>query len=576
VPKSNPTQFPLPDAATLLGALCRALNVSLPKKRKESGQKYLTGTRRLPASTREPLLASLVDARYLPARADKETVELISRGLASAIAAWDRLIGHETGHPFDDDVERIATRYLRLAAIDFAIRAAALDVLLDVPASPPALDSSSAVPDWARAGGLRAKLRALPNALGTTRAKFAARGEPSSKRFDEVFDGRNRSSISKLTQFATTAAKLDKTQAPAETWRVHLLWDFALDAICNKLESRVQRESIKEIAAGFRRIRSTTRRHLRAKYNLADAQARDVLGHFVVEGAKAPDSAFFDKLVREEARWKEMASALAALASGSVPESDRELSQHTAWARSLRACRANWLLCEVSERIALDTESMPLDAAERLANALQPDAAPNKAEALREHPEAMLWASRLVVEQAFLRGILESVLPMVAAFAHALRHPAMYYDAAIIHASAGRIDDALHYVGAIGTAEPFATLAQPLAALLHAMSGAYEDALRDVDALSDHDQTLAFASGVALRGLGRPQDALRVFEEILGDTPKHALALEEATKCCDDLARSARGGDKARWTTRANRYAKAAAQWGRQVGATHRDRLPQR
>jgi tetratricopeptide (TPR) repeat protein len=522
------------------------------------------------------LISVFVDAGYLSTRADKETIVLMARGLASAITAWDRVVGHASGLLHHQDFKSVAARYLRLAAIDFAIRAAALDLLLAFPSPPSILDdSSSAVPAWARSGGVRKKLRELPKSLGRTRAAL-----PSSKRFDEVFDGRNRASIAKLQQFAAIVAALDKTRAPTASWRLHLLWASALDALCNKLEKAVEREVIEEIAAGFRRIRSTTRDHLReAQVNALDqARTRDALTQIVVAGAKAPDSGLFDKLVRAEARWNETANAVAALSNGSVPDDDvnRELTQRAAWARAVRACRADWLLSEVSERFSggpVPVDGLSIDITQRLVNALRSDAAPDELfKVVSEHPESMLWASRVAVQRAFIRGKFETVLPMVSAFAEAVREPAMYYEAAIIHASAGRIDSALTYLAATGTTEPFATLAQPLAAVLRALSGEHKAALQELDTLGDEDRSLAYARGVALRGLGRARDALRVFEGILADVPKHALALEEATKCCDELAASTHGAAQARWTTRGNRHAKVAAQLGRPVGLTRRDR----
>jgi len=81
--------------------------------------------------------------------------------------------------------------------------------------------------------------------------------------------------------------------------------------------------------------------------------------------------------------------------------------------------------------------------------------------------------------------------------------------------------------------------------------------------------------GVALRGIGRVADALRVFEDAIKETPTKALAWEQAARCCDELAAAARGKLRARWTTRANRYAKLALRFGRPIEPT-RDRRKQR
>jgi hypothetical protein len=104
---------------------------------------------------------------------------------------------------------------------------------------------------------------------------------------------------------------------------------------------------------------------------------------------------------------------------------------------------------------------------------------------------------------------------------------------------AGRIDDAARYLQQIVTVEPYTAIARPLLGMVYALAGRHADALKQLDAPDGQD--IAYVRGVALRGIGRVADALRVFEDLSKETPTHALACEQAARCCDELAAAARG-----------------------------------
>ena len=259
MPKSKSQPFKLPDAANLLGTLLHSLKVPLPTRRRESVRKYLRGARPLGEGMLDAVIQSVVKAGYIPnvgIGADGiEPTALVTHSLAHAVVSWDRFVGHVSPLLVDADGKTTATRCLRLAALDFAIRAAAFDVLSGVSDPSACLDDREAdVPSWARDGGLRGMLRALPRSLGTTRAKLSP-----TKRFDDMLDGRGRPSLTKISQFAARVAKHDKGRTSTEALQLRLLWAFALDVVCNQIAKVVGRDVVEDIARAFRRVRSNAR-----------------------------------------------------------------------------------------------------------------------------------------------------------------------------------------------------------------------------------------------------------------------------------------------------------------------------
>jgi hypothetical protein len=535
--------------------------LSLPKQRRESARKFLRGKRPIGDGLLPALARAVVADGFLPEGAD----DLVTRGLSFAITNWNHVVGNARATS-GETLASAAARFIRLAAIDFAIRAAALDVLAATSAPPLALDDGAPVPAWARARGVRSLLRALPRSLGITRASLSPRN-----RFDEIFDGRNRPSNAKLRQFCSAIEEHDAHPG----WQPHILWAFALDALCNQLATIIGRDTVEDIGSAFRRVRTNTRAILlEVRRQPADAaQLHAAFARLAIAGAHAPRSdGLIDILVRGEAHLDEALAAVASPSRANTP-SPEELSRRAAWATDVRAARADWLLAQLDlvARAIVPSENISLETGRRIAHALRAGADPGELAAACNEPAAMLWMARVVIQQAFVRGDFEHVLPMIARFAEVAREPALYFETAIVHAAAGRLDEVLHYVDVIGDAEPFATAARPLAAFARAMSGR-ADALQQLDALDETDPIFDYARGVALRGRGRTKEAVAVFENILADDPSHALAHAQAAQCCDELADLSRDKARARWRTRANRHARIAAHLGLSIGRTRRER----
>lgn len=246
--------FTLPDAAQILGVVWRALDLQFPKRRAQSGRKLLSGDRPGNDETRTGVLRDMarafVDAGYVHV-VDGEgvrdrAVEEIARSLAHASAHWDQFVGvrRALARPVD---EADVLRYVRLAAIDIALRTAAFDLLFGWWPPPPARGMTfNDTPIWARKDGVRTWLRALPKALGVTREEL----HPGKTKDDWCYR-ETRPSMTSLAAFAASLGAFDD----AQHWRMYLAWAFALDALCDELAELVGREAVEDLATTFWRIR---------------------------------------------------------------------------------------------------------------------------------------------------------------------------------------------------------------------------------------------------------------------------------------------------------------------------------
>ncbi|HEX3764738.1 MAG TPA: tetratricopeptide repeat protein, partial [Kofleriaceae bacterium] len=558
VPKNESPPLALPDAAKLLGTLLRALNVSPPRRRRESIRKYLRGARPVGGGMLDAVIDAVIGAGYVADADGVDASALVKHSLNHAVVSWDRLIGHVNPAISRAEVRTaLVARFLRLAALDFAVRASAFDALTGTPRVPACLDDPE-VPTWAHSDGLRPLLRSLPKLLGMTRSKLSPQ-----KRFDDLLDGRGRPSLVKIKQFAAAIARHDR-QTPLEVWRRWLLWAFALESLCNEVAAVIGRDAVEDIASAFRRLRS----HLR---QILLEQGRNAAWIYLfIVGARTPGiEPLIEQLVRMEVNHDEVVSALSRTADVSIePSFWDQVTKRVAWGTDLRACHAEWILAAFPVLLGLGepvpADDLPSGFARRLLHATRADADPAEfAQISLEHPATFLWAARTVVQRSFLAGHFEPALMIVAKVADALRRPESYLEAAIVYVAAGRIEDAARYLQQIVTVEPYTAIARPLLGMVYALAGRHVDALEQLDAPDGQDIT--YVRGVALLGIGRVADALRLFEDVIKETPTNALAWEQAARCCDELAAAARGKQRARWTTRANRYAKLALRFGRSI-----------
>lgn len=556
--------FPLPDAARVLRTLWNSLSVELPRGTRESMRKQLNGNRPLGDATLRPMLRVVAEAGYLPCNGEALLL-LLERGLATAVAEWDHLVGHVRAFSSSLDSGEYAKRYLRFAAIDFAIRVAALDVLLAAPPAPQALsDGGTSIPAWGRPNGVRDLLRGLPKRLGTTRSALI--GKP----FDELLEGRNRPSIEKVAAFAKRVAAHTNSGAPEPVHRLHLAWLFALDSLCAELAGILGRDAVEDTASGFRRLRAQVMQVLRAaSIRMGDDKEqslRECLEQLVIHGAKANVN-LIDRLVRDEAQLDQVLAYLRNSATN-VGEQARHGLPRSTWEADIRACHSPWILPALfgfTSGALPPMEDVPVETLVRIVQVMADASNPRAlVELCAAEPAAFYCVARMVVQQSFVRGNFETVLPIVRLFASHVPTPESYLEAAIVHVAAGRSEDALRLLAEVERDGRLAAIAAPLIAVTQSLSGAHVEALSRLEGLGS-DDTLEYARGVSLRGVGRIEDALAIFAALLQKQPGHVLASEQAALCCYDLADASHGATRASWSVEGNRHAKKARQGGRVV-----------
>lgn len=525
-PTMSEQRFPLPESPVILDAVWRALDLELPRSRKPNGRRFLKGERPLSDAARAALLRAMVrtfiEAGYVPVSKQHrfDPVELLTSAIEVWIHRWDHLVGHARALETSTSASA-ALRYLRLATVDVAIRCAAFDELfgrlLD--------EDPAAIPTWAHEGGAGAYLKTLPGTLGVTRERIHA-----GKTKDDWFDGRSRPSSQSVEGFARSLAKHDKTKPSDVVWLLELRWLFALSHVSDDVAQIVGRDATLDMASAFRRMRSQARNVLAS----VTSQHRDAgLAEIVVLGARAGCAGpLVDALVSSEALT------------------------HFSWALDLRASRADWLLSELSTWMPREPEEpvgIPTDLLARLVVLMAPGRESELVDACFEHPPAVGWFIRLLVRQAFIRGRFESVAPLIGTIADATQATQLRLEASLVHLAAGNFDEALRHLQCIPEVAMEKDAAASAIAMIQAFAGKPLDAAAHFESVVARPPAFDFAYGLALGGAERTTEALAVFERVIERVPGHALALEQAARCCYLLGR----------TTEANRYSKRASRLGR-------------
>ena len=531
--------FTLPDAAQILGAVWRALDLQFPKRRAQSGRKLLRGDRPGSDETRTGVLRDMarafvdagyvhvVDGEYEGVRYRDRAVEEIAQSLAHAIAHWDQFVGirRALARPVD---EADVLRYVRLAAIDIALRTAAFDLSFGWWPPPEARGMMFDRPIWAREGGVRAWLRALPKALGATREDL----HPG-KTKDDWFYREARPSIASIAAFAASLAAFDG----AAHWRMYLAWAFALDALCDELAALVGREAVEELAAMFWRIRC-------------------LVWQIVAGVDPVHRSALLEPIVRAGAHCEAahlLIDRIATLDGIAVINGGALDYRAAALGMALRACEGMWIFGEVFPHALVPPEApdVPEEVGRQLLAAMAPGADPEAfILAARSHPASLVWALRLMVQRAMLDGSFAQVAPAVANFADALGDAELQLDAVMLYLFAGNFVEARRRLEALPGPQ-----AETLGVILTLVDGPASEAIPILASLAADDHSLCFPLATALAESGRHADALELARHVLDDEPGNALALALAARCAWALGETHAG----------NAYAKRAARLGHPV-----------
>jgi tetratricopeptide (TPR) repeat protein len=476
-------------------------------------------------------------------------VELLAAAADHMIAGWDHVVGRvrATGEP--GSLTDAAIRYLGVASLDFAIRVAAVEALVGCPASPAALSDDATVPIWARAGAVREHLRAIPAALGTSWERIYATSATSKAKDEWLYRG-SRPSLESLKDLARRLAALERSATPAHAWHLFLAWGFALESLSDALAAVIGRSAMEDIAARVHRTRMCARAYL-----ASEPRKTPELHELIILGAHAPGAhLLIEQLVSGERQATVQAieryvhgEALSVLAEGA------DVRRHQ-WVRDLRACRADWGLCQLAAIVARDLiapEGVPPEMLLPMAKTLAAGNMHAFMAVCNQHPAAMLWALRTVVQQALIRGLrdeLVTLLPMITKLAEVLDKPEWHLDAGLLCMAAGDYARALRHFERVARLPRMAPAVSAMIASLKVLTGSPAEAIETLEAVRGQNLWLDYLRGIALRDLGRVADALGAFEQILAVEPGHLGALEQAALCAYALHHRVVG----------NRYARSA------------------
>jgi len=558
----------------MLGALWRALGLSLPPNRQETGRKFLSGQRPLDGDARTGLLRAMADAfvraGYVGSLGEEKArvvVDLLAAAADHMIASWDHVVGRVRAAGEPASVADAAIRFLRVASLDVAIRVAAVEALVGCPAPPAALSDDATVPIWVRAGEVREQLRTLPAALGTSWERIYATGATSKAKDEWLYRG-SRPSLASLKDLARRLAVHDRSAAPAHAWHFSLAWRFALESLTDALAAVIGRSAMEDIGAEFRRTRkgahaqlASERRKTPELHELIISGAHALGAHLLIEQLAKSDRQALVQAVERYVHGEEL-SVLGEAAD----------IRRRQWVRDLRGCRADWALRQFVASITPDRvapERVPLEMLLSMVTALAAGDLHALTTVCEQHPAARLWILRASVQEALIRGLyplLAVLLPTISQVAEILNSPEWHHDAGLLSMVVGDYARALRHFEQVALVPQWAPVASAMVAGLKVLTGSPADAIETLEAVRGQNLWLDYLRGIALRDLGRVVDALGAFEEILAVEPGHLHALEQAALCAYALHRRVVG----------NRYARSARRLGSLVCAVPRPAHPRR
>jgi hypothetical protein len=162
--------------------------------------------------------------------------------------------------------------------------------------------------------------------------------------------------------------------------------------------------------------------------------------------------------------------ALSVLAEGA------DVRRHQ-WVRDLRACRADWGLCQLAAIVARDLiapEGVPPEMLLPMAKTLAAGNMQAFMALCNQHPAAMLWALRTVAQQALIRGLrdeLVALLPMITKLAEALDKLEWHLDAGLLCMAAGDYARALQHFEQVARLPRMAPAVSAMIASLKVLTG---------------------------------------------------------------------------------------------------------
>lgn len=544
----------IPTSGVVLACIVDHFQLKLPDGTARTAREYFAGRRRIiKDKTRIKIFRAvgkaLVRQGYVPEFAELEskqkitTADALASSLAHCAEHWDQLAGRlQSEGLHDGPLGGVAVACLRLAVVDFAVRAAAgmrlaygrpeectcdLCVFGDV-----------VRPKWPHAGGQRSTVKAIVEQVGAASLEeFASQLGFADGTIDGWVKPANpsRPKEEALEALATALARLDPDDEDArESWLLGFRWRFALAAIAEKLSPVIGRPNVIDLGWGLERCFFFV-----AEFFRRSGLGEDVFpGRMLITltmGVHDPGAEHILNALRKQ-------------------EADED------WLRACRTAGNDWFIAVLSK---LSGERSKERVAGTLADeqGLAPVEASLVAEVL-ERSDGLLPPSLVttaLAKSTVMAGLAHTALKSgdLAAAATYLEgasaedplRPELHQDLGAVLGLLGRHDEGLTSCRRAIELRP--GWPPPLIQVGILLLDAGRDAealehLEDVAPALPWTITLGHTLGVArLRAL-RYRQATEALERVLQEEPEHALALDALAHCCLKLRKWKRGRELAK------------------------------
>ena len=543
----------IPYSGQIIAAVLQAFDIEIASPNPRTVRRYLSGASLNPHNESELFLSigqALVDKGIVPVPGQLEKISLsmplfLMFIVARSAVQWDALVAKLQSQASPDiDLKTLAAGFLRLVMVDLALRGFALLRLCRI-APPPA-----ETPVWAYPNGGGMYLRRLLEESGITRKQLAARMEVSDNSVDNWCDGLAKPNSANLA--------LIGNQLPAASGS-YLLLHFALAEISDNLATVIGRDTVIELAAALCRFIS-------------------MLTQIVNEVELPPIEKDFDAELRTFFMGSGYANAIPLLQALAADEDD------PAWKADIKTAVGPWewkfdtLAVEASGHhhsagLAQDLWAVPSLSAEQavIEEAAEKAITAEMAASYAQSPEEAVarWGWRAITR------VLDSYIAIRRNLVE--QHPLSANTHQQLGACLGKMaelsgDRKLLEEGIAECKIAAAILPGwdvPLVepAIMLGNVGLYDRALEELTlarkSLTQETPHFLYCHGYVLMCLGRYQEALEAFEQVLAAAPNYAIALNDAACCAFELGDRTKGQRYAKQADRAGHgYAYLKWRWG--------------
>ena len=535
-------QSRLPYSGPIIAALLQAFDLEITSPDPRTVRRYLSGKSITEDNEADFFLSlgeKLVEQGVVPVPVVFEyhgvsTDKVTGVAFARAARKWDQLVATLQSHSTPNlDLQNAVAGFLRVVIVDLAIRVFAVVRLCKT--SPPSEKS----PSWAAESGGGLLLRRLLADSGLTRRQLAEEMGVSDTSVDNWCDGQSKPSRKNISLLG--ACLSHRTASQSSFFEQQLQLQFGLAEISDRLATLIGRNAVIDLASAlYELVRLMTADANRVSRPPLEETARAEFD-FLTRGVDAPDAPTLLRNIELDVAEPEWRSALQAAAYDW-----KTVFQEIA----LQAAGSN-----TSAGLAQELRSLPSLSEEQYAA---------EAAAMLEFRQAFPFG--LLFERRGVSHLLDYIDSQIAlrrriterhplsAFAHFQLGSYLGMAAKSLWAPAF-LEDGIRECKIASALIPGWDAPAVEPAIMLGNSGLYARALVELDwaksVLPEPTPHFRYCQGYVLMCLGRYQEALEAFEQVLAAAPTYALALDDAARCAFEVGNGVKGRQYAKRARRA-------------------------